>query len=58
MIKTILVPATGSATDAGVFTSALAVARPLRAHLGFLHVRGDAAAFAATTTPEAAAGGS
>jgi nucleotide-binding universal stress UspA family protein len=52
MIRTILVPATGRDSDAGVFASALAVARPLGAHLGFLHVRGDAAAFAATITPE------
>jgi len=29
MIKTILVPATGSNMDTGVFSSALAVARPL-----------------------------
>jgi len=56
MIKTILVPATGSATDAGVFASALAVARPLGAHLGFLHVHGDAAAFAATIMPEVSSG--
>jgi len=47
MIKTILVPATGSHKDDGVFTSALAVARALDAHLDFLHVRADAAAMAA-----------
>ena len=52
MIKTILVPATGSDADAGVFATALAVARPFGAHLGFLHVRIDAAAFAATMMPE------
>jgi nucleotide-binding universal stress UspA family protein len=46
MIKTILVPATGSDADASVFASALAVARPFRAHLDFLHVRVDAAAMA------------
>ena len=51
MIKTILVPA-GNDTDAGVFAAALAVARPFGAHLGFLHVRIDAATFAATTMPE------
>ena len=48
MIKTILVPATGSDTDDGVFTSALAVARAFDAHLDLLHVRVDAAAMAAT----------
>ena len=48
MIKTILVPATGSDTDNAVFASALAVARALGAHLDFLHVRVDAAAMAAT----------
>jgi hypothetical protein len=52
MIKTIIVLATGSDADAGVFTSALAVARPFCAHLGFLHVRVDAAAFGATIMPE------
>jgi nucleotide-binding universal stress UspA family protein len=46
MIKTILVPATGSNTDTAVFTSALAVARPFAAHLDFLHVRVDAATIA------------
>jgi nucleotide-binding universal stress UspA family protein len=46
MIKTILVPATGSDTDAAVFASALAVARPFAAHLDFLHVRIDAATMA------------
>ncbi len=46
MIKTILVPATGSDTDAAVFAAALAVARPFAAHLDFLHVRIDAAAIA------------
>jgi hypothetical protein len=52
MIKTILVPATGSDADAGVFASALAVARPFGAHLGFLHIRVDAATFAAAIAPE------
>jgi nucleotide-binding universal stress UspA family protein len=52
MIKTILVPATGSDADTGVFASALAVARPFGAHLGFLHIRIDSAAFAATIMPE------
>ncbi|MGC2033342.1 MAG: universal stress protein [Steroidobacteraceae bacterium] len=39
MIKTILVPTSGSSTDGSVFTTALALARPLAAHLGFYHVR-------------------
>ena len=56
MIKTILVPAMGSETDVGVFASALAVARPLGAHLGFLHICIDAATFAATITPEVSSG--
>ena len=46
MIKTILVPATGSDRDTAVFASALAVARAFAAHLEFLHVRPDAAAMA------------
>lgn len=48
MIKTILVPSTGSDTDTAVFASALAVARRFAAHLDFLHVRVDAAAMAVT----------
>jgi nucleotide-binding universal stress UspA family protein len=46
MIKTILVPATGSDSDTAVFASALAVARAFAAHLEFLHVRPDAEAMA------------
>jgi len=46
MIKTILVPATGSDKDNAVFTSALAIARAFGAHLEFLHVRPDATATA------------
>jgi nucleotide-binding universal stress UspA family protein len=46
MIKTILVPATGSDRDSAVFASAVAVARAFDAHLEFLHVRPDAAAMA------------
>ncbi len=51
MIKTILVPATGTDADSGVFTAALNVARLFAAHLDFLHVRldpGDIAAALAT----------
>lgn len=39
MIKTILVPVAGSDADHDVFETALTVARPLLAHLEFLHVR-------------------
>lgn len=39
MIKTILAPATGTDADSAVFAAALAVARPLGAHLDILHVR-------------------
>jgi nucleotide-binding universal stress UspA family protein len=46
MIKTILVPATGSDRDNAVFASALTVARAFAAHLEFLHVRPDATATA------------
>jgi nucleotide-binding universal stress UspA family protein len=52
MIKTILVPATGSETDSGVFAAALAVARRFDAHIDFLHTRIDAATFTATIAPE------
>jgi hypothetical protein len=47
MIKTLLVPASGSPTDDRVFAGALALARPLAAHLEFYHLRvtpGEAAA--------------
>jgi nucleotide-binding universal stress UspA family protein len=39
MNRTILVPASGSETDAVVFETALAAARPCQAHLEFFHVR-------------------
>ncbi|MGC1458955.1 MAG: universal stress protein [Steroidobacteraceae bacterium] len=38
MIRTILVPASGSDTDAAVFATALALARPLAAHLQFFNL--------------------
>jgi nucleotide-binding universal stress UspA family protein len=38
MIKTVLVPTSGSDTDFVVFETALAAARPFRAHLEFFHV--------------------
>lgn len=47
-MKTILVLAGGSDSDAAVFATALAVARPLGAHLEFLHIwlsAGEAAAY-------------
>jgi nucleotide-binding universal stress UspA family protein len=39
VIKIILVPTSGSPSDYSVFTTALAVARPLAAHLQFYHQR-------------------
>lgn len=39
MIRTIFVPASGSSSDEAVFATALAAARPLRAHLDFHHIR-------------------
>ena len=47
-MKTILVPTSGSETDKAVFATALAAARPLGAHLEFLHIclsAGEAASF-------------
>ena len=41
MIKTILVPATGSDSDLAVFGSALSVARPFGAHIDALHAHLD-----------------
>lgn len=41
MIRSILVAATGDPTDAAIFATALAVARPFGAHLDVLHVRAD-----------------
>jgi nucleotide-binding universal stress UspA family protein len=52
MIKTILLPASASAGDPSVFTSALTVARAFGAHLDFLHVRLDTTALAAATISE------
>jgi nucleotide-binding universal stress UspA family protein len=59
MIKTILVPASGSSTDDTVFATALAAAQPLSAHLAFYHVRLSAIE-AAERAPQAefCAGGS
>ena len=54
MIKSILVPATGSDSDNAVFASALAIARAFDAHLDFLHVRVDPAAVTATMAMDGA----
>jgi len=42
MIKTILVPSSGSQADERVFATALSMAKPLAAHLQFLHLRIEA----------------
>jgi hypothetical protein len=39
MIKTILVPTSGSSSDESVFATALALARVMLAHLEFYHLR-------------------
>ncbi len=52
MIKTILVPVGGSATDASTFATALATAKLFAAHLAFFHVR-IGAAEAVAYTPHA-----
>jgi nucleotide-binding universal stress UspA family protein len=56
MIKTILVPATGSDLDIAVFQSALTVARAFAAHLEVLHVRVDPMAMAASMVSGAEVG--
>jgi nucleotide-binding universal stress UspA family protein len=52
MIKTILVPVTGSDADSAAFAAAAAAAKPFTAHVNFLHVRVDAAALAVTMASE------
>jgi nucleotide-binding universal stress UspA family protein len=47
MIKTILVPISGNSSNASVFETALAVAKPLRSHLDFYRARFSAAEAAA-----------
>jgi nucleotide-binding universal stress UspA family protein len=54
MIKSILVPATGSNADNAIFAAALAVARACAAHLDFLHVRVDAVSLAASMATDGA----
>jgi nucleotide-binding universal stress UspA family protein len=56
MIKTILVPATGTDTDTGALAAALAVARQFEAHIDMLHVRVDGAAMAATMAADGGGG--
>jgi nucleotide-binding universal stress UspA family protein len=52
MIKSILVPVVGSASDLSVFTSALAVARACKAHLDFLYTGLDAVTIGALLSLE------
>jgi nucleotide-binding universal stress UspA family protein len=56
MIKTILVAATGNDNDVATFAAALAIARPLGAHLEMLHVRLDPVAVAVAMTTDAGGG--
>ncbi|MGC2412437.1 MAG: universal stress protein, partial [Stellaceae bacterium] len=56
MIKTILVGATGNDSDAATFAAALAIARPLAAHLDVLHVRLDPVALAVAMATDVGAG--
>src|SRR6266567_4958230 len=56
MIKTILVAATGSDSDAATFAAALSIARPFAAHLDMLHVRQDPVALAVAMTTDAGGG--
>jgi nucleotide-binding universal stress UspA family protein len=56
MIKTILVPATGTETDDAAFTAALAAARQFDAHLDVLHVRLDPVEAAVAMSADSASG--
>ena len=56
MIKTILVPATGSERDTATFTAALSVARAFLAHLDVLHVRLDPVGMAVAMTTDVGTG--
>ena len=56
MIKTILVAATGTQSDAASFAAALAIARPFAAHLDVLHVRLDAIAVAVAMSTDVGGG--
>jgi nucleotide-binding universal stress UspA family protein len=57
MFKHILVPATGADSDAAVFATALAAARPSGAHLEFLHVRLDVTEIVVAMTSGGIGGG-
>jgi nucleotide-binding universal stress UspA family protein len=57
MIKTILVPTTGTADDEHAFTTALSIARFFESHLQFLHVGIDPVEVMATAMVSADAGG-
>jgi nucleotide-binding universal stress UspA family protein len=56
MIKTILVAASGSDSDAAAYAAALAIARPFAAHLDALHVKLDAVNTAVAMTTDAGSG--
>ena len=57
MIKTILVPSSGDASDAGCFDTALTIARAFASHIDVLHVKVDPVevALAMTRSPAATA---
>ena len=52
MIKTILVPSSGDASDTGCFDAALSIARAFTAHIDVLHVRVDPIEVALAMTSE------
>lgn len=56
MIKTILVPATGTGVDRAAFAAALATARQFDAHIDVLHVRLDPVETAVAMSADSAAG--
>ena len=56
MIKTILVPATGSETDIATFTAALRVAQIFTAHIDAIHVRIDPVTTLVSMTTEGSGG--
>jgi len=56
MIKTVLVPATGSDIDTAAFTAGLTVARRLGAHLDVLHVHSDPREIATAFATDAGGG--
>jgi nucleotide-binding universal stress UspA family protein len=56
MIKTILVPVTGSETDAAAYAGTLPIARGFAAHVDALHVRTDPVELAVSMSTEGAGG--